>query len=59
MHATVTGLRTSAHLFLIGVDKTNSIAIDEAFTKKPVIEGHARDTITLRTSSSRKTGSSK
>ena len=39
MHATVTGLRQTAHLFLIGVDKTNSIALDEAFTQKPVIEG--------------------
>ena len=51
MHATVTGIRASAHLFLIGVDKTQSIALDEIASKKPVYDGQPRDTVTLRMSS--------
>ena len=48
MHATVTGIRQSAHLWVIGADKTQSIAIDELFSKKPVHDGVERNTMTLR-----------
>ena len=48
MHATVTGIRESAHLWVIGADKTQSIAIDEIFSKKPVYDGVARNTVTMR-----------
>jgi hypothetical protein len=34
MHERVTGLRDTAHLYLAGVDKTQSIALDEIFGKK-------------------------
>lgn len=58
MHATITGLRKTSNLFLIGVDRTQSIALDEVFSQKPIIEGQERETITLRTSSKGKeTGS--
>lgn len=48
MHATVTGIKQSAHLFVIGADKTQSIALDEIFSKKPVHDGIVRNTMTLR-----------
>ena len=48
MHATVTGIQGSAHLWVIGADKTQSIAIDEVFSKKPVHDGAARNVMTLR-----------
>lgn len=48
MHATVTGIRQTAHLWVIGHDKTQSIAIDELFTSKPVHDGVERKTMTLR-----------
>ena len=48
MHATVTGIRQSAHLWVIGADKTQSIAIDEIFSKKPIHDGVKRSTMTLR-----------
>ena len=48
MHETVTGIRQSAHLFIIGTAATQSIAIDEIFSKKPVHEGVERSTMTLR-----------
>lgn len=34
MHERVTGLRDTSHLYLAGVDKTQSIALDEIFGKK-------------------------
>jgi len=48
MHATVTGIRQSAHLHVIGVAMTQSIALDEVFSKKPVHDGIERNTMTLR-----------
>ena len=48
MHATVTGIRESAHIWVIGADKTQSIAIDEIFSKKPMHDGAERNTVTLR-----------
>ena len=48
MHATVTGIRQTAHLWVIGHDKTQSIAIDELFSSKPVHDGIERKTMTLR-----------
>ena len=51
MHATVTGIRQSAAFWVIGMDRTQSIAIDEIFQKKTNEEGVAnRQTMTLRTS---------
>ena len=39
LHQTVSGLRLTSHLFLIGVDKTQSIALDEIFSsKKPLAQ---------------------
>lgn len=57
MHATVTGIRDSSHLWVIGADKTQSIALDEIFSKKPVHDGKERATMTLL--SSRKTNISR
>jgi len=57
MHATVTGIRESAHLWVIGADKTQSIALDEIFSKKPVHDGVERSTMNLR--STRKTNVSR
>ena len=48
MHATVTGIRQTAHLYHIGADMSNSIAIDELWNKKPVHNGVERNTMTLR-----------
>ena len=48
MHATVTGIRQTAHLWVIGHDRTQSIAIDELFAPKPVHDGISRKTMTLR-----------
>ena len=49
MHATVTGIRQSSPFWVIGMDRTQSIAIDEAFSKQDnnlAIGG--RKTMTLR-----------
>ena len=53
MHATVTGIRQSGHLFVIGADKTQGIAIDELFTKRPTYGGIERSTMTIRNTVSR------
>lgn len=34
LHERVSGLRMTAHLYAMGVDKTQSIALDEIFGKK-------------------------
>ena len=52
MHERVTGLRDTSHLYLAGVDKTQSIALDEIFGKKQVDQqtGTERTTKTFRKS---------
>ena len=54
MHETVTNIRDSAANWIIGVDRTQSIAIDELFSKKPVIDGKERTTVTFRKSDAKK-----
>ena len=54
MHATVTGVRQTGALWMIGVDRTQSIAIDEIFSTKPINEdGAVRKTVTLRNTTNR------
>jgi hypothetical protein len=49
MHERVTGLRQTSSQYLIGVDKTQSIALDEIFGKKLVdVNGNERSTKTYR-----------
>jgi len=51
MHDRVTGLRQTSSLYLAGVDKTQSIALDEIFGKKMVdVNGVERSTKTYRKS---------
>ena len=50
MHATVTGIRQTTNWWVIGADRTQSIAIDEMFSKnsdKDMLD-HKRGTVTLR-----------
>jgi len=47
MHATVTSMRQYTK-WVIGVDRTQSIAIDELWSKKPVHDGVVRNTVTMR-----------
>ncbi len=49
LHETVTGIRMTSHLYLIGVDKTQSIALDELWSAKPRDEtGVSRQTRVFR-----------
>ena len=48
LHETVSGLRMTAHLYAIGVDKTQSIALDEIFGKKTPEEIEIRSTKVFR-----------
>ena len=49
MQERVTGLRNTAGLYLLGVDKTQGIALDEIFGKKIVDDaGKERTTKTYR-----------
>ena len=48
MHATVTGIRRSSHFWVMGADRTQSLALDEIFSKKPIYEGEERSTMVLR-----------
>lgn len=51
MHERVTGLRQTANNILIGVDKTQSIALDEIFGRKVVdLNGNERYTKVYRKS---------
>ena len=49
MHEKVTGLRENTSVFLMGVDRTQSIALDEIFGKKNVDQsGRTRTTKVFR-----------
>jgi hypothetical protein len=49
MHERVTGLRANSNFYLVGVDKTQSIALDEIFGKKVVdVQGIERQTKVYR-----------
>jgi len=48
LHETVSGLRMTSHLYAIGVDKTQSIALDEIFGKKTPEEIEMRSTKVFR-----------
>jgi len=49
MHATVTGIRQSTNWWVVGADRTQSIAIDEIFSgKKGNDDLSKRETVTLR-----------
>lgn len=49
LHERVSGIRLTAHLYAIGVDKTQSIALDEIFGKKIVdVNGVERSTKVFR-----------
>ena len=48
MHATVTGIRQTTNWWVIGADRTQSIALDEAFSKGNQGEIVQRETVTLR-----------
>jgi hypothetical protein len=49
MHEKVTGIRQTADLYLVGVDRTQSIALDEIFGKKVQDQdGRLRTTKTFR-----------
>ena len=48
MHATVTGIRNTGAFWVIGADRTQSIAIDEVFSKNEGADGVKRETIALR-----------
>lgn len=48
LHETVSGLRMTSHLYAIGVDKTQSIALDEIFGKKTPEEIDTRSTRVFR-----------
>jgi NADH:ubiquinone oxidoreductase subunit D len=48
LHETVSGLRMTSHLYAIGVDKTQSIALDEIFGKKTPEEIEMRSTRVFR-----------
>lgn len=51
MHERVTGLRQTSNVYLVGVDRTQSIALDEIFGKKIVdSNGQERTTKTFRKS---------
>ena len=52
MHATVTGIRKTGSVWVIGADRTQSIALDEIFSKKPVYDGVERSTMALRNTKS-------
>lgn len=47
MHATVTGIRQSTNWWVMGADRTQSIAIDELFSKNNGLD-QKRGTVTLR-----------
>ena len=48
LHETVSGIRMTAHLYAIGVDRTQSIALDEIFGKKTPEEIEMRSTRVFR-----------
>lgn len=53
MHATVTGVRQTGAFWVMGADRTQSIALDELFSKKPINDdGAERKTVTLRATKS-------